>query len=66
MSSRQLIGAGGAFLVVVVLTHVAERFQIFTAMEWGLPNSPGHYLDLASACILIPAGLVLSYVRRKN
>jgi hypothetical protein len=53
--------------VVVVLTHVAERFQFFPAMGWGLPNSPGHYLYLAGAvlaCILIPVGVVLRYVRR--
>jgi hypothetical protein len=30
-----------------MLTHVAERFDLFPGMGWGLPNSPGHYLDLA-------------------
>jgi hypothetical protein len=44
--SRLLIGIGAACLIVVVLTHVAERFNIFPAMGWGLPHSPGHYLDL--------------------
>jgi len=44
-----LILAGCACLLVVVLTHVAERFNIFPAMGWGLPDSPGHYLDLFSA-----------------
>jgi len=66
---RRLIEAGTACLVVVVLTHVAERFHIYPAMGWGLPNSPGHYLDLASAilaCILIPVGLVLGYMRREG
>ena len=48
---------------VVVLTHVAETFRILPVMGWGLPNSAGHYLDLASAvlgCTLRAAG---SYVR---
>ena len=64
----QLLGA--AFLVMVVLTHVAEVFQIFPTMGWGLPNSAGHYLDLASAilgCTLLPLGFIGSaYTRYKN
>jgi hypothetical protein len=55
MAARLLVLAGGACLLVVVLTHVAERFNIFPAMGWGLPDSPGHYLDLLSAI----AGVVL-------
>ncbi len=42
-----LIGCGS--LLVVVFAHVAERFDIFPFMGWGLPDSPGHYLDLISA-----------------
>ncbi len=42
-----LIGCG--CLLVVVFAHVAERFDIFPFMGWGLPDSPGHYLDLISA-----------------
>jgi hypothetical protein len=38
----QLLGA--VCLVIVVLTHIAEVFQIFPTMGWGLPNSAGHYL----------------------
>ena len=49
--ARHLAWAGCAFLFVVVLTHVAERFHILPAMGWGLPDSPGHYLDLVSAII---------------
>src|SRR5262249_52108123 len=55
----QLIGAG--CLVVVVLTHVAETFKLFPIMGWGLPTSPGHYLDLISAvlgCTLLPLGFL--------
>jgi hypothetical protein len=40
---------GIAFLIVVVLTHIAERWRFFPEMGWGLPDSPGHYLDLTSA-----------------
>ena len=55
----QVIGAG--CLVVVVLTHVAEAYKLFPVMGWGLPTSPGHYLDLVSAilgCVLLPVGLL--------
>lgn len=45
----QLIGA--AFLGVVVLTHVAERFSLFSTMGWGQPNTVGHYLDFTSAAV---------------
>jgi hypothetical protein len=57
-------------LVVVVLTHVAETFKLFPIMGWGLPTSPGHYLDLISAvlgCTLLPLGSLGSAIaRRKN
>jgi hypothetical protein len=55
----QLIGT--ACLVVVVLTHVAETLELFPEMGWGLPTSPGHYLDLVSAilgCTLLPLGFI--------
>lgn len=48
---RLLAILGIAFLIVVVLTHVAERWHFFPGMGWGLPNSPGHYLDLASVIL---------------
>lgn len=47
--TRKLTLIGIGLLVVVVLIHVAEHWQIFPAMGWGQPSSPGHYLDLASA-----------------
>ena len=56
--SRLLARVGIAFLIVVVLTHVAERWHFFPEMGWGLPNSPGHYLDLASA--ILGVGLVIA------
>jgi hypothetical protein len=61
---------GAACLVVAILTHVAERFDLFPGMGWGLPHSPGHYLDLVSAilgCTLLPLGLLgNALMRRKN
>jgi len=64
----QLLGA--VCLVIVVLAHVAEVFQIFPTMGWGLPNSAGHYLDLVSAilgCTLLLLGFIGSaYTRYKN
>jgi len=53
---------GFACLGVVVLIHVAEKFRLFPVMGWGLPDSPGHYLDLTSAvlgCTLLIAGVVI-------
>jgi len=61
----QLVGAG--CLVVVVLTHVAEAFKLFPIMGWGLPTSPGHYLDLISAvlgCTLLPLGFLGNAIAR--
>ncbi|MGB8769275.1 MAG: hypothetical protein WCC92_06655 [Candidatus Korobacteraceae bacterium] len=48
---RLLAILGIAFLIVVVLTHVAEHQHLFPEMGWGLPDSPGHYLDLGSAIL---------------
>ena len=59
-SFKQLLGAG--FLIMVVLAHVAERFDFFPSMGWGLPESTGHYVDLVSmvaGLILLPAGYLL-------
>lgn len=54
-------------MALVMLTHVAERLDILPAMGWGLPNSPGHYLDLISAVsgigLLVVAALARFVVR---
>jgi hypothetical protein len=67
---RILLLLGAAFLILVVLTHIAESFHIFPAMEWGLPNSAGHYLDLVSTilgCAFLTLGLLaLGLARHKN
>jgi hypothetical protein len=57
---RRLQVLGQICFAIVVLTHVAERLQVLPAMGWGLPDSAGHYLDLASAvlgCALLTLGL---------
>ena len=41
MSRSVLAILGIAFLIVVVLTHVAERWHFFPEMGWGLPHMPG-------------------------
>jgi hypothetical protein len=58
--SRVLLLTGSAFLLMVVLAHVAEHFKIMPSMGWGLPDSPGHYIDLFSA--IAGVGLLLSGV----
>lgn len=57
-SFLQLLGAG--FLGVVVITHICEALQLFPEMQWGRPDSVGHYLDFSSA-ILDIIGKSLSY-----
>jgi hypothetical protein len=47
--ARGLAIAGAICWLVVVLTHVAERWQLWPSMGWGQTDSPGHYLDLTSA-----------------
>jgi hypothetical protein len=47
----QLLRAG--WLLVVVLTHVAEALHIVSSMGRGEPHSIGHYTDLASALLSI-------------
>ena len=64
---RALTISGCAWLIVVVLTHIAERIGILPGMGWGLPDSPGHYLDLIAAMsgvgLLVAAGLAHFFVR---
>lgn len=45
--------------MMVVLTHIAEAFELMPGMHWGLEASAGHYLDLGSAVLgltLFPTG----------
>jgi hypothetical protein len=44
---------------VVIRAHVAEALHLFPRMQWGLPQSPGHYVDFWSAVL----GLTLFPVR---
>ena len=58
---RRLLLSGIVCLVIVVLTHIAEMLNVFPGMG-GLPDSPGHYLDLVSAvlgCMLLIVGIRL-------
>ena len=59
---RWLLLLGLACLAVVVLSHVAEKLHVFPGMGWGLPDSPGHYLDLISAVLgtaFLIAGIIV-------
>jgi hypothetical protein len=58
---RCLLLLGFVCLTVMVLTHVAERLHVIPGMGWGLPDSPGHYLDFVIAllgCTLLIAGMM--------
>ncbi|MGA8550083.1 MAG: hypothetical protein WB678_07575 [Stellaceae bacterium] len=48
-NALQLFGA--SFLMIVVLAHVCEALGLLSLMRWGDGDSPGHYLDLASAVL---------------
>ena len=56
-----LLLLGFVCLAIVVLTHVAEELHMLPGMGWGLPDSPGHYLDFTSAvlaCALLITGMI--------
>ena len=60
ISFVQLLGAG--CLAIVVLTHLSEALHLFPWMNWGRPDSIGHYLDFGSAVLgltLFPIGYLL-------
>ncbi len=62
MAARFLLLAGCGCFAVVVFTHVAEAMHWVLGMGWGLPNSPGHYVDLfsgiAGMILLLAAGIL--------
>ncbi len=71
MISRFSLFFGLACLATVALTHVAEKLRVFPSMGWGLPDSPGHYLDLSSAVIggasiLLSLGLKIMARRKRS
>ena len=67
---RCLLLLGFICLTIMVLTHVAERFRLFSGMGCGLPDSPGHYLDFVSAMLgpmLLIAGMIwISFYARRS
>jgi hypothetical protein len=65
---RCLLLLGFVCLVIVVLTHVAEKLDMLPGMGWGLPNSPGHYLDFVSAVLgsaFLIAGIMVGFTRHR-
>lgn len=66
-SLLQLLGSG--CLVLVVLTHVSEALHLFSAMQWGLENRVGHYLDFVNAALgltLFPIGYLFFAPRTRR
>jgi hypothetical protein len=58
---RCLLLFGFVCLTIMVFTHFAEGLHAFPGMGWGLPDSPGHYLDFVSAMLgsmLLIAGMI--------
>jgi hypothetical protein len=65
---RCLLLLGFAGLAMVVFTHVAEQLRLFPGMGWGLPDSPGHYLDFVSAVLgsmFLIAGIMIGFSRQR-
>ena len=63
----QVFGAG--CLVIVVLTHVCEALHLLPFMQWGSPQSMGHYLDFSSAMLglmLFPLGYLCTRFTHKR
>lgn len=63
----QLIGA--ICLVVVILAHIMEAFDLFPSMGWGHPKTIGHYIDLASVITgvtLLLIGYLLRHLSQRN
>jgi hypothetical protein len=61
----QLIGS--AFLAVMLFTHFAETFRLFSQMGRGLSHSVGHYIDLIGAwvgMVLFALGILLRKMPR--
>ena len=46
-----LLALGAGSLLLTVLTHVCETFDLFAFMRWGESNSAGHFLDLSTAVL---------------
>lgn len=63
--ARLFLLGGSACLLVMVLTHVAEAWHFLPGMGWGLPKSPGHYVDLFSAVSGIALLLLACIARRR-
>ena len=64
-----LLVAGWACFALVVFTHIAEALRILPAAGRGLPDSPGHYLDLVSAIsgvVLLVTAAVLRLSQSKR
>jgi hypothetical protein len=53
MVGRCLLLLGFVCLAMMVFTHLAERLRLFSGMGWGLPDSPGHYLDLSAPYLAV-------------
>jgi hypothetical protein len=65
---RCLLLLGFVCLAMAVFTHVAEKLRLFPGMGWGLPDSPGHYLDFVSVVLgsmFLIAGILISFTRRR-
>jgi Ca2+/Na+ antiporter len=59
-SFLQVLGAG--CLIMVAFAHICEALHFLPWMNWGRPDSTGHYFDLSSAIIgftLFPVGYLL-------
>ena len=58
---------GFVCLAVLVMSHIAEKLELFPVMGWGLTDSPGHYLNLTIAalgCALFLVGTIMNAAKR--
>ena len=69
-------GIGSVFYLVglvsfglAAVTHLCKALQLFPGMGWGLPHTPGHYLNLDSSLagvILLTSGIILTLRERRR
>jgi hypothetical protein len=64
-----LLGVGIGCFGIMALTHVFEAFSIFPWLQWGRPDSLGHFIDLMAAVLgvaLVATSLLLSRLARRR
>jgi hypothetical protein len=66
---RLLVSLGAASLGIAAMAHLCGALQLFPAMGWDQPRTPGHYLHLDSllaGVALLTAGFCSALRKRRE